>query len=101
MADQWDGVINLNNSGALIQAIAPNTNAQTFAVGAFRLPGTIWIKPAGGTWTVDYSVDNGVTFASLVGLTGASARTEMQVTSGFTHLRITSSSTAGGTWGIA
>ena len=101
MTEQWDGVINLNGSGANIWDVEAPTDAQVFAVGAVRLDGTIWVKPAGGTWTVDYSVDNGVSYSSLVGLTGATAETKMQVTSGFTHLKITSSSTDGGTWGIA
>lgn len=101
MAEAWETPIVLNHSGAQVTSIAASTAAQVFAVGAFNKPAVLWVRPAGGTWTVEYSVDNGVNYQALTGLTGATAYSEVVAEAGFTHLRITSTSTAGGTWGIA
>ena len=86
---------------ALVRTVNPVATAQDFSTRGAPCPGTIWVRPAGGTWTVAYSTDNGANYQSLTALTGAAAYTEAQVTSGITNIRITPSGTAGGTWGIA
>lgn len=101
MANPWETPVVLNNSGAQVTNIAASTDAQVFAVGAFNKPAVVWVRPAGGTWTVEYSVDNGANYQALTGLTGATGYSEVVAEAGFTNLRITSTSTAGGTWGIA
>ena len=101
MAEAWETPVVLNHSGARVTAIADSTSAQVFAVGAFNKPAVVWVRPAGGTWTVEYSVDNGANYQALTGLTGATGYSEVVAEAGFTNLRITSTSTAGGTWGIA
>ena len=90
------------NSLARVVTLPEEAVATVYAMGDHPLPGTLWVRPtAGNTLTVDYSTDNGTTYQSLVGLTGAAAYTEVQVTSGFTNLKITTSGVQGGTWGIA
>ncbi len=101
MAKPWETPVVLNNSGAQVTNIAASTDAQVFAVGAFNKPAVVWVHPAGGTWTVEYSVDKGANYQALTGLTGATGYSEVVAEAGFTNLRITSTSTAGGTWGIA
>ena len=101
MSNPWEAPIVLDGSGAQVNSIAASTDAQVFSLGAFKRPGTLWVRPAGGTWTVEYSVDNGANYQALTGLTGATGYSEVVAEAGFTNLRITSTSTAGGTWGIA
>lgn len=86
---------------AMVRKVAPTATQQDFSVAGANMPGTLWVRPAGGTWTIAYSTDNGANYNSLTALTGASAYTEVIVEGGFTNLRITPSGTAGGTWGIA
>ena len=88
-------------STAMVRTVAPAAVAQDFSVRGANLPGTLWVRPAGGTWTIAYSTDNGANYQSLTALTGAAAYAEVIVEGGFTNLRITPSGTAGGTWGIA
>ncbi len=84
-----------------VEPVATSATAQVWSAGGFPLPGTLWVRPvAGNTFTVDYSTDGGTTYQSLASLTGAAAYTETQVTSGFTHMKITPSGVQGGQWGV-
>ena len=92
--------------------VSSRINAKTFSISAaigaysfdatfFPLPATLWVRPtAGNTFTVDYSTDNGANYQSLTALTGSTTYSETVVTSGFTNLKITTSGTQGGTWGV-
>lgn len=96
------GTARIHNLGVNTTAEpALGTTPQAFSVIGAALPGTLWVRPAGGTWTVEYSVDNGANYLSLTALTGATGYKEVQITAGFTNLRITSTTNSGGTWGIA
>ena len=85
---------------ALVRRVDTVATAQDFSTRGAPLPGTIWVRPAGGTWAVAYSVDNGANYNTLTALNGAAAYTEVHIDSGITNVRITPSGTAGGTWGI-
>lgn len=84
----------------VVHNLEANTSPQGFSVIGASIPATLWVRPAGGIWTVEYSVDNGANFQTLTALNGAAAYKETQVNAGFTHLRITSTTNDGGTWGI-
>jgi hypothetical protein len=61
------------------------------------LPATIWVKPAAGdTVLIEYSLDNGATFADWP-LGGMAAEAEDILDSGVTHLRATRTIGAGTT----
>jgi hypothetical protein len=64
------------------------------------IPCTLWVRPAAGnTLTVAYSIDGGLNYQSLTALTGATAYSEIAVSAGISHIKITGSSTGGGSWG--
>lgn len=79
--------------------IAKSATAQSWSMDLMPIPATLWVRPGGGTLTVEYSTDGGANYQAITALTGAAAYTETQVTSGFTNIRITPSGTDGGTWG--
>ena len=85
---------------ALVRKVDTVATAQEFSTRGAPCPGTIWVRPAGGTWAVAYSVDNGANYNTLTALDGAAAYTEVNIDGGITNVRITPSGTAGGTWGI-
>jgi hypothetical protein len=87
-------------STALVCKVNPVATAQEFNTRGAPCPGTLWVRPAGGTWAVAYSVDNGANYNTLTALDGAAAYTEVHIDGGITNVRITPSGTAGGTWGI-
>lgn len=84
-----------------IEQIAKVASAQSWDMGPMPIPATLWVRPAGGTLTVEYSVDGGVNYQSLTALTGAAAYADTIVQAGFTNIRITPSGADGGSWGFA
>ena len=64
------------------------------------LPATVWVRPSAGTATVSYSVDNGVTYTTIVSLNGVSIYSEAQISGPITNLKFTGNASAGGTWGV-
>lgn len=95
------GLVSNIAQSARVETVAASTSAQVWSVPQLPIPGTLWVRPgAGNTFTVEYSTDNGSNYNSLVGLTGATAYSEVRVNSGFTHIKITPAGTQGGTWGV-
>lgn len=81
-----------------IFSVAPTTSPQVFDLRG--IVGTcIWFNPAAGSWTIEYSMD-GVTFLPISSVSPATAYTEICMYGGVDWVRITPSTTSGGTFGI-
>ena len=94
--------MDLIGQGGFHEHLLPNAaEATIWPMDGYPLPGTLWVDPEpGNVLTVEYSTNNGRTFHSLISLTDASVYKEDLVSSGFTHLKITTSGIQGGTWGM-
>lgn len=85
----------------VVNTIPATISSTSWSVLEAPIPSTLWIRPGGGnTISAQYSVDNGVTYTAITNLTNVSVYSEVRVYSGFTNIKLTTSTNAGGTWGI-
>lgn len=85
----------------IINTIPSTIGSSSWSVVEAPVPSTLWVRPgSGNTITAAYSTDSGVNYTDITELTAITAYSEVRVYSGFSDLKITTSSTDGGSWGI-
>ena len=67
---------------------------------SIRYPRTVWVNPTAGLVTVQYSVDGGLNWSAVPGMSGLSGNSDATLLVPVTHLKFFGDATAAGTWGI-
>lgn len=88
-------------NGIFTKGSFAGTNAFEVNMKYCPIPATVWMRPTAGTVSLLYSLDGGVNYTAVTGMTAVAAFADIDLTGPVTNLKfVGDGGTAAGTWGI-